>query len=807
MNKFVRDLCVRPQTAVCTFFSRSQAFAPIGRPYSLLSVGMFLPLFFLIACLDSQKHNSISNSAPEAEVSSADAGATGETPTVIAPKIVPKVKLGTMRETNKEIAIDAQTSNAVAWKWEQLAGPGLLSFKSPQAEDTVIAADKDGFYWVRLTVTSSDGTSAYDDLQLLWDTTAPQLKVSAEIRAFQPIDIEASIASDATLIRWVQIAGPGQVSLSAADRAATRVSADVNGTYILRVTAADKLGNENAADMTFIWETGVPAVSLGQDLVTNQEISLDAATAEADTWQWTQVSGPGTLSFSPADAEDTKIKATMDGTYLVRLTITTAGGAVAFDEIQFVWDTAAPVIELGQDFNSKYRATLDAQTSGAVSFTWSKLSGPGAVMFSASASEDTALIVDQAGIYEIGLTAMDEAGNQSMDRVTIDFAYDLRVYAKRVSSGGSHSCAILDDASVACWGYNYEQELGYGSTNKYGEGEDRYLPPSFPINLGAGKTAVAIAASYAHSCAVLADGSAKCWGQGSSGQLGYGDTARRTAPPATGIDLGGGQRARTIATGFFHSCAILESGGMKCWGLNSTGQLGYGDYKNRSAPPATLIDLGVGRQAKAISLGGYHTCALLDDDSVKCWGSNVNGELGLGDTSSRSKPEALSLALGGGVRTLSSGGYHTCAVLADAQAKCWGRNKNGQLGYGDTIARLLPETVGIDLGSGAKVRDIAAGYAHTCAILQDNSAQCWGSNSDGQLGYGDLIDRSAAPQQSVLFGQNRTVKSIAAGRFHNCAVLDDDTLKCWGSNAYGQLGSGKFVDGSTPPPLAIGYGE
>ncbi|RYZ50395.1 MAG: hypothetical protein EOP07_23040, partial [Proteobacteria bacterium] len=496
-----------------------------------------------------------------------------------------------------------------------------------------------------------------------------------------------------------------------------------------------------------------------------------------------------------------------DGTYVLRLTITTASGVTAYDEINFTWDTTPPTIELGQDLSSKYRATIDALTNGAISYEWKKVSGPGKVLFSAADAEDTALIVDQAGAYVIALTVSDQAGNKATDNVRIVFDYDIRVFAKQVSSGGSHSCAVLDDASVACWGYNYAQELGYGDTNKYGEGIDRYMPPSFPIILGAGKTAKAVAVNYSHSCAILNDDSIKCWGQNASGQLGYGDTIRRGTPAATSINLGLNRKAVSISAGFAHTCAVLDDSTVKCWGANSAGQLGYGDYQNRLLPPSTPINLGNGRLAKSLSLGAYHTCALLDDSTVKCWGNNANGQLGYGDKTIRSAPALLPINLGSGVKAvdIAAGAYHNCAATSDGNLKCWGRNKNGQLGYGDINDRLLPDSSFIDIGARGVV-SVSAGLSHTCTLMDDSSLQCWGGNEEGQLGYGDLIERHTPPQTAINFGAS-LVKSLSAGRLHNCVILDDATLKCWGSNSYGQLGGGKIVDGKTPAPTVIGYGD
>ncbi|MBC7658126.1 MAG: hypothetical protein H7249_00305 [Chitinophagaceae bacterium] len=762
---------------------------------------LLLPLFILqISCGGKKKsHNANATLA---------AGGSGDS-TSTAPRLdlPPTVEAGPLRLANREIFLDAVSTNAVSWSWEQLAGPGIISFQSPDTEDTAVVADRDGFYWLRLTVTSANGQEAFDDVQLLWDTAAPCPTLSKDVKTFQAITVDGRVASDASIMEWTQLSGPGRIAFGSPKAGATTIGADLDGSYQIRLTASDKVGNTCSADMTFIWETTVPTVSIGQDIFTNKEVFINAATIDASTYSWTQVSGPGTVTFSSPSSEDTKASANMDGEYLLRLTITTSSGLVAFDEVKFVWDATPPTVNLGQDMARKYRATIDAQTSGGSKYVWKKIAGPGNVIFSSADSEDTALIVDHAGDYTIGLSVTDQAGNTAMDTIVITFDYDIRVFAKQVSAGGSHSCAVLDDDSVACWGYNYAQELGYGDANKFGEGIDRYMPPSFPINLGPNKTAKSISVNYAHSCAILNDDSVKCWGQNASGQLGYGDAVKRGIPDATPINLGPGHTAKSISTGLAHTCVILDNNAVKCWGANSAGQLGYGDYQNRLVPLTLPIDLGAGRTAKSLSLGAYHTCAILDDSSLKCWGNNSNGQLGYGDKNLRPSPEALAIDFAGvKVKTVASGAYHTCVVLQNGTVKCWGRNKQGQLGLGDSVDRLLPDAA-TDLGAGHVPLTVSAGLEHTCSLFDDGTVQCWGGNSEGQLGTGDNVPHIAATHSPISFGQGRLVKSIAAGRLHTCAVLDDSTLKCWGSNAYGQLGSGKIVNGSTPPPTVIGYGD
>jgi alpha-tubulin suppressor-like RCC1 family protein len=280
------------------------------------------------------------------------------------------------------------------------------------------------------------------------------------------------------------------------------------------------------------------------------------------------------------------------------------------------------------------------------------------------------------------------------------------------------------------------------------------------------------------------------------------------------VDLGSGIKAKAIATGGSHTCAILDNESVKCWGSNASGQLGLGDNRTRGDNSSDMgdylltVDLGSGIKAKAIVAGGSHTCAILDNASVKCWGSNASGQLGLGDDSTvvrGDEPNEMGNLLPfvdlGSERTaksITTGTDYTCVLLDDASVKCWGNGIYGQLGNKkkgvSNQFNSTPEDSAIDLGDGIIVTAIAAGNFHTCAILDNSSIKCWGFNASGQLGQEDtsLIWSSSDLDNllSVDLGTERTARAIAAGDNHTCVVLDDASIKCWGSNTAGQLGLG-----------------
>ncbi|MDQ6777710.1 MAG: hypothetical protein M3071_16205 [Actinomycetota bacterium] len=344
--------------------------------------------------------------------------------------------------------------------------------------------------------------------------------------------------------------------------------------------------------------------------------------------------------------------------------------------------------------------------------------------------------------------------------------------ATAISSGDAHTCVIRNDSSVVCWGYGAQGRLGYGNTNNVG---DTQTPGSVgPVKLGTGRTAVAIAAGGGHTCAVLDNGSVLCWGFGFDGQLGLGDTNNvgdRTfvTPNISGpVDLGAGRKAVAVTAGTDHTCVILakasaDGGSVMCWGRNVQGQLGYGNTASvgdGATPTSTLVPdlsvaaagpvkLGAGHTAVAISAGNADTCAILDDGSVRCWGYGLDGQLGYGSTkntgdTSSDTPDmlpAVNLGPGHTAVAISAGSIHTCAILDNRSVLCWGYGSQGRLGYGNTSSvgdtpSDTPDTVGpVNLGPGRTAVSISAGFAHTCARLDGGDVRCWGYGGNGRLGY------------------------------------------------------------------------
>ncbi len=245
------------------------------------------------------------------------------------------------------------------------------------------------------------------------------------------------------------------------------------------------------------------------------------------------------------------------------------------------------------------------------------------------------------------------------------------------------------------------------------------------MGLSSGVTAVA--AGGLHTCAVVAGGAVQCWGDNSSGELGNGTTTDSLTPvPVKGLSSG----TTAVALGFGHTCALLKGGEVKCWGLNTYGELGTGGVSDPVKVPVAVKGLSSG--ATALVANSLHNCALLAGGTVKRWGHNVDGELGDGTVTDSAVPVAVK-GLSAGVVALGAGTGHTCAVTAEGGVKCWGSNAFGQLGDNTIVDRHEPVDV-VGLSSG--VVAVALGFDHTCAVMTTGAVKCWGGNFYSQLGDG-----------------------------------------------------------------------
>ncbi len=316
---------------------------------------------------------------------------------------------------------------------------------------------------------------------------------------------------------------------------------------------------------------------------------------------------------------------------------------------------------------------------------------------------------------------------------------------RQLVPGGEHTCAVFFDGKVKCWGSNLSGQLGYGDV------VDRGLdaPVASLGFVDVGGPVRQLAAGAESTCARLVDGRVKCWGNGQFATLGYGNT-NNVGDDETPAQVGSvqvGAPVLQLVAGNGHYCALLSDRSVKCWGQDAFGVLGYGRGRNDigdNETPAAVGAVELGRPVQQLVAGAFHNCALFFDGTVKCWGANSSGELGYGTVSDAigddETPAAVgSVAIGAPVKQLAAGFDHTCALLFDGGVKCWGVNFSGQLGYGNTRTigdDETPAAVGL-VDVGGKVAQIAAGPSRTCALLRTGEVKCWGFNFSGQLGYGN----------------------------------------------------------------------
>ena len=376
------------------------------------------------------------------------------------------------------------------------------------------------------------------------------------------------------------------------------------------------------------------------------------------------------------------------------------------------------------------------------------------------------------GQLGIGSTShMGDGANEMGDRLPVaNMGSDVSTYgAADVGTGEHHTCVIASTTgAVKCWGRNQYGQLGLGDSLNRGEialtmGDQLPL-----VQLGAGRYALNLAVGFYHTCVRLDNSKVKCWGRNDASQLGlgdaspWGDNSGEMGANLPYVSLGTGRTVLVVRAGGEHTCAILDTNQLRCWGKNAFGQLGLGDTATRGdgvglmGDSLPLVSLPTGRAAAEIGLGFTHTCVILDNGSVVCFGENADGELGIDDVATRGDGagemgDALPIvALGTGRRAvaLALGSWRSCALLDNARIRCWGYNEFGQAGLGDTISRgVTPGQMGdalpyVDVGSGANqnVSAMAGGWHHTCVVLANRAqVKCFGQNDYGELGLGNTL--------------------------------------------------------------------
>jgi hypothetical protein len=364
----------------------------------------------------------------------------------------------------------------------------------------------------------------------------------------------------------------------------------------------------------------------------------------------------------------------------------------------------------------------------------------------------------------------------------------------------SHTCALLSDGHLRCWGAGIA--LGYPATDSIGDDEHPYQAGDVPT----GGPVKQVATGFLFTCALYQAGNVRCWGSNSFGELGYGHTdpvdgEDQTPDRLPDVDLNG--TAINLAAGHSHACALLESGDVRCWGSNLSYQLATGDEESigDDEVPGSRSPVQIGGTVTQLSAGRDHTCALLEGGFVRCWGTapplGQEGTEPVGDD--ETPAQAGNINVGGTVVQVAAGDGHTCALLSMGRVRCWG---SVPLGYQEEAAigdDETPASAG-DVPVGGAVVELSGGPHARCALLEGGTARCWGAAIDltfsptGYLGQGnnEPIGDDEEPGDAGALDLGGPVAALSHGSpgFHQCALMQDGSVRCWGRNDLGQLGLG-----------------
>jgi alpha-tubulin suppressor-like RCC1 family protein len=410
-----------------------------------------------------------------------------------------------------------------------------------------------------------------------------------------------------------------------------------------------------------------------------------------------------------------------------------------------------------------------------------------------------------ASSVEASVPPGSDAAAEGGDAAVEAFPCDAAICAVEIAAGYTHTCAAVRGDRPRCWGANAGGQLGSGLMP---DGGADLRPSNVPrvVATGLAMTGVSaggfINADHPFSCAHTAGGAVSCWGSDDFGQRGRGDAGADAAPPAVPA-AAVATSVTDVQSGGAHSCAHHVGGGVSCWGYSDQGQLGrtVTSYDAKPEPVALRAP------SKQVTAGAFHTCALLADESIDCWGFNNVGQLGRA-TSSSSTPTPGPVAGVVGAVDLSAGYAHSCAVLSGGTVLCFGWDPFGQLGRG-TVVGTSATAAPVVLPPAARASKVCAGYGHSCALLQNGTAMCWGQNDKGQLGSGTVAGASITPSTSatpLLVDGLTGAHALACGGHHTCALVANGQAVCWGANDMGQLGSGIAADDNPhPKPSRVAF--
>lgn len=359
---------------------------------------------------------------------------------------------------------------------------------------------------------------------------------------------------------------------------------------------------------------------------------------------------------------------------------------------------------------------------------------------------------------------------------------------QQVAGGYYHTCAVLTDGKVRCWGANDSGEAGQDAST---------TTVKTPTEVRGLSNVKGIAATFSTSCALIGDGTVRCWGSNTSGQLGRGG-AVDTVPHADSAPVQGIAGATFLrGSSAGHFCAIVAGGQIRCWGDNGSGQLGNGTTSAYSTTPVVVCQPGTGATCTSSSgatfvVGGdSHTCAIFAGDKVACWGNDGQGELGRPTSANDKYPDFVTPAFT--AKYLTAGNQATCAVDTAGGVQCWGSNNLGAIGNGTdsgSVPAPTPVCTKQDCSTHLGGSTGVTTFDESSCAISNGAVKCWGTNSGGQLGDGNAsASQNYAATSSIPSG----AAYVASGGAVHFAIVADGAnrdLRCWGGESRYQCGVG-----------------
>ena len=512
---------------------------------------------------------------------------------------------------------------------------------------------------------------------------------------------------------------------------------------------------------------------------------------------------PFVTSISPAGFEDSvSVVPTISVSFSEAVQSSTAEYAFSLSDgsVQVngicSWSNHTMIFEPERELEEFTTYYVELQGSHVIDTFWNIMGSNFRSSFTTGADNNPPHIVEVSPTHQsIDISrgvAVEVEFSESMDTTSVEQAFTLSDNVSPQAgtfswSGNTMFFSPIDKLSDLT---TYNINVTTSATDDSGNPITQGLNSSFTVGM-----VIDIAAGNRHTLAVLSGGTVKAWGQNIFGQLGNNTSSYRNTP----VSVSGASGGTAVAAGRDHSAALLGDGSICAWGCNYDGQLGNSSNSASDTPVPVNGISGVVAIAAGVSgnylSGGNHTIALLSNHTVMAWGDNAYGQLGNGTTADSTIPVSVTGITN--VAAVAAGGFHSVALLSDGTVMTWGRNSSGQLGDGTNTDRNTPVVVsGID-----NAVAVAAGGTHTLAVLDDGTVMAWGEDFNGQLGDGFNNNSKNSP---VSVDDIADAVAVAAGANHSAAVLANGTIKAWGSNSHGQIGSGGFADSYSIPVTVSG---